>query len=564
MNRSPFPPGARLAAYLRDSGGERQELSIAQQEDAIRLWCNENGHILTHVFKDEARPGSSVVGRAGFQEMMHHFRSSVPGSPGIDKPDCQETGLVIWNFQRFARDIDDAQFHRADLRRRGYVLYSLNDEIPDGPMGRLFEAAIDWKNEQFLIDLSIDVKRGLRSLVERYGAVPGTPPRGFIRQPVDIGERRDGRPHQVHRWAPDPDLAPLVRQAFEMRLAGKSLHEINQATRLYKGLNCFTTFFSNPLYKGELYFGDLAILDYCEPIVDPALWEAVQAIVKRHAAHQNLRANDIDHPRRHASSYLLSGLVFCGRCGSPLFGLNSRQRDGSYHHRYACTRAKRNRDCDAISIPRRFLDQLILDTLKGYVLIPEVLQSLQEQALASDALDMDGLELKRKEENRHLAGLRRQIGRVADAIAESGHSRALLDKLAGLEAEEAEIMSNLVQIERQLSARIPSLDHQDLSDISGILLDRLASSDIGVTRTALRGLVERIVVERDGDQVLGQITYYFPPELQNKSPPEDDTISMSSFQPPLGAPVRRHRFDFPFTAKIIRPYTYRKRIKPSK
>jgi DNA invertase Pin-like site-specific DNA recombinase len=551
MNHAPFPPGSRLAAYLRDSGGERQELSIPQQEDAIRTWCNENGYILTFVFKDEARPGSSIVGRLGFQEMMHHFRGG-----------CVEAGLVIWNYQRFARDIDDAQFHRADLRRRGYTLYSINDEIPEGPMGRLFEAAIDWKNEQFLIDLSIDVKRGLRALVERYGAVPGTPPRGFTRQPLDIGDRRDGKPHRVHRWQPDPDLAPRVRQAFEMRAAGKSLHEINQVVRLYKSLNCYPTFFSNPLYKGELHFGDLAILDYCEPIVEPALWEAVQAILKRHKAHQNLHSNDVDHPRRRASSYLLSGLAFCARCSSPLSGLSVRQKDGTYHHRYACTRAKRVRDCDATPIPQRFLDRLILDTLKEYVLIPEVLQAIQAQVAASEAQDLAGLELRRKEETRSLAGLRRQLSRITDAIAESGHSRSLLDKLAGLEAEEAGSLAKLVQIDREAGARplAEHLDHQDLTDISTALLERLSSPDIVVVRSALRGLVERILVERDDDQVRGQITYYFPPEVSNKSPPaDDDIISMSLSQPPLGAPVRRHRFQFPFSAPLTRPYTYRVR-----
>jgi DNA invertase Pin-like site-specific DNA recombinase len=49
------------AAYLRDSGGEEQELSIEQQEKEIRAWCLEKGYILTAIFKDEARPGSSTV-----------------------------------------------------------------------------------------------------------------------------------------------------------------------------------------------------------------------------------------------------------------------------------------------------------------------------------------------------------------------------------------------------------------------------------------------------------------------------------------------------------------------
>ncbi len=37
--------------------------------------------------------------------------------------------------------IDDAQFHKADLRCRGYVIHSLHDTIPDGLEGLLLEVA---------------------------------------------------------------------------------------------------------------------------------------------------------------------------------------------------------------------------------------------------------------------------------------------------------------------------------------------------------------------------------------------------------------------------------------
>jgi DNA invertase Pin-like site-specific DNA recombinase len=154
-----------LAAYLRDSGGDRQENSTDRQLAEIQSWALRSGHTLAHVFTDSARPGSSTVGRDAFQEMIHLFRS----------PACTLDGLVIWSWSRFARDINDAQFFRADLRRRGFEIYSVSDPIPDGPMGRFIEAAIDWKNQQFLADLSKDVKSGLATLVREHGAVPGTP-----------------------------------------------------------------------------------------------------------------------------------------------------------------------------------------------------------------------------------------------------------------------------------------------------------------------------------------------------------------------------------------------------
>ncbi len=120
MNKSPFPSGSQVAAYLRDSGGDDQELSIEQQETSLVDWVQNNGYILTQTFKDTAS-GSSTTGRTEFQEMIHHFRNG-----------ASEAGIVVWKFNRFARSLDDAQFYRADLRRRGYEVHSLNDNLPPG------------------------------------------------------------------------------------------------------------------------------------------------------------------------------------------------------------------------------------------------------------------------------------------------------------------------------------------------------------------------------------------------------------------------------------------------
>lgn len=133
---NPFPTGSRVAAYLRDSGGDDQDLSVDQQENTIRSWCADNSLALTRVFTDAAAPGSSAVGRAAFQAMISYFHGA-----GV-----AEKGIVIWKYNRFARDIDDSQFYKADLRRRGFFIHSIQDSVPDGLDGRFFEAAIDWMN----------------------------------------------------------------------------------------------------------------------------------------------------------------------------------------------------------------------------------------------------------------------------------------------------------------------------------------------------------------------------------------------------------------------------------
>lgn len=546
MNSSTaIKPGSLLAAYLRDSGGERQELSTSQQETEIRAWCDRHGLVLSKIFRDDARPGSGVVGRQGFQDMMHYFRSG-----------CPEAGLVIWSYSRFARDIDDAQFHRADLRRRGYQIVSLTDDVPDGPMGRLFEAAIDWKNEQFLEDLSRDVKRGLRDLVQQYGAVPGTPPRGFIRQPIQIGRRRDGRERIGHRWAPDPELIPRVQRAFELKAAGRSILEIHRETRLFGSLNSYHTLFKNRLFIGELVFGDLVIEDYCPPVIDRSTWDAVQADLQRRASRKHLTGINPGHPRRSNSAYLLSGLAYCARCGAPLAGDSSRQRSGGYYYRYHCTRAKRRRDCDAGRLPLNVLEPAVVESLSDYILTPEGLQACQRQLLAEQADHLAQIEQQQSGLRRELGSLRRQIAHLTNAIAEAGHSRALLSRLTDLEASEARLLADLAGLQAQLNARALELGPGDIEQISAELRRKLLSGSPDQVRQLLQSFVDKVVVDRDGSLVIGMIHYLYPPKVM--APSEGpDTVSLDGL--PLGAPLYRHSFQHAFTASI-RQYTKRPAI----
>jgi site-specific DNA recombinase len=545
---SPFTPGNLVAAYFRDSGGDTQELSISQQENAFHTWCTQNGLVPGAVFKDAARPGSSVIGRTGFHDMVHHFRSG----------QAKETGLVIWSYSRFARDFDDAQFYRADLRRRGYAFHSLNDDIPDGSIGRLFEAVIDWKNEQFLEDLSRDTRRGLGDLVKNYGAVPGTPPRGFKREPVVIGKRRDGHDHVVHRWVPDPDVIPKVRQAFAMRAAGKPLSEIHDTTHLYGSINSYKTFFTNRLYIGILDYGDQVFENYCEPMVDRPTWDAVQMIIQQYAAQMNMRSGSSRHPRRINSRYLLSGLLYCERCGSPMFGASSPQLSGKICDRYACTRAQRCRDCDMQPVPRKPVDQLVLNTLQEYILLPDVLEQHQQILETDQRQGEQRLAGERSEIRAQLVGIRRKIQNITAAIAESGHTRAMLEKLAGLEAEETSALAQATQLDQRINQPVFKATPDQFAQWATNIGAAIENAELETLQHILRGFIQRIVVDRQENQIIVRMLYYYPPQNSFDRAPPDDIINVSKSRPPLGAPLYRHIFTVTRTA-TIRAYRRRSR-----
>lgn len=488
-----------LAAYLRDSGGDDQDMSLDQQENEIRRWAQQNGYIITRFFRDEARPGSSVAGRDAFSRMIDHFR----------QPGASETGIVIWKYSRFARDIDDAQFYKADLRRRGYKIISIKDNIPEGPEGRFFEAAIDWMNQRFLDDLSTDIKRGIHHVLETYGALPGTPPTGFMRQPIDLGKRRDGSQHIVHRWVPDPEMTQTIQKIWSLRAEGKTYSQIIKEVPAAVARNSLTTMFKNRLYIGTLVYGDKIIENYCDPIIDKQTWDTVQKMRKFHQERLHLSSDaGTMQIRRRNSNHLLSGLIYCSKCGSPMFSHSSKQKTGDYYDRYACTRSVRRGDCDVKYIPAKVLDKAIIKDIQNYFLSPGFIEEIQK-------IDIETLKQQQSESTKIIHDLKNiktkiksQIARVTHAIAETGHSRALLEKLKELELEENVIIEKIETA--QIMPEIYPMSKEEIKKFSAAISNDLASDDIEIKREKIRLLVEKIYVERDGQHITGQIRYITP------------------------------------------------------
>lgn len=538
ISETPFSPGDEVIAYLRDSGHENQETSIGQQEAAILEYCNQHRLILARCYKDEARKGSSDIGREALDEMMNALRHL----PAL-------AGVIVWSNSRFARNTTHAQFYRAEIRKLGYTFHSLTDHISDGPESVIFEALIDYKNQQFLTDLSIDVKRGLRQLVELHGCVPGTPPTGFLREEVIIGRHRDGKLRSAHRWIINQDLAPRIRQAFEMRANGASLAQINTATQLFSSINSFRTFFCNRIYLGELHFGDdLIIPHYCDPIVDGALFEAVQTTQNNYTRHKNLSSDSITHPRRVNSAYLLSGLVFCARCGSPLFGRSHPQKNGTKTISYYCTRAYNKRDCTKQRIPGEKLHAAVLKALRDKYQAPEYLTAVGNALRAKTATQLAEHAQTRKKETKDLAETRRQITNISNAIAAAGHSAALLKSLKLYEDQEADLLNRIAKLDAAALTEIPPYNPGTGSRLVDIIDHLIPLADIQSQRRILASMIKSIHTDREGRKIFGVIEIYYPPPndlapgTAQAARGENKTVRMS--RAPSGPPRYTHSFDF--------------------
>jgi hypothetical protein len=377
----------------------------------------------------------------------------------------------------------------------------MRDNIPEGINGKLVEFIIDWTNENYLKDLSEDVKRGLNHLVKEYGGIPGVPPRGFKREPVTLGSRRDGSPHIVHRWVQDPATADLCRLAWQMRASGKSLGEIFHAIPLYSSINCWSTFFENRLYLGELCFGSQVIPNYVPAIVDQATWDKVQQIRRSHI--KGSRFDTDQHPRRISSRYLLSGMIYCDRCKSPMNG-DVRKARGRIYEFYTCSRKHRQRNCDAPDIRRKTIETAVLAEISNQVLEMENIQKL-----VADSGGVDDLKARiRILEGNRLAA-QRQMDHLVDAIAERGHSTALIGRLDELETDISDLDIQLGKL-RSAEANYHRLDPAQLAETIAAMKLSLQGNDFKLLRAVLKTFIYRVWVDRQDLKILGRIEFTLP------------------------------------------------------
>ena len=117
---SSLTPASIVDCYVRDSGGPRQDASTDQQIHEIKQYCVTYGLALRRIYSDVARSGKTTAGREEFNNLIDD--TSHP-------EDCPR-GLILWNYARFARELDDSTYYKSLLRKRNIIIHSLTDNNP--------------------------------------------------------------------------------------------------------------------------------------------------------------------------------------------------------------------------------------------------------------------------------------------------------------------------------------------------------------------------------------------------------------------------------------------------
>lgn len=513
----PLPPGSRVIGYLRVSGEtQKGKGTIAGQLQELERYVQGNGLILVHPpFVDEAKPGSSTAPRDGFNSMINYAHQE-------PRP-CD--GIIFWSWSRFSRDRDDAHFFKADLRRRGYVLVSLSDDMPhaDG-LEYVLESMVHWKDQQYLEQLSRDTKRGLH-LLARHGYAPGGfPPRGYKAEHLEV--EIAGKKRSVARWVPDAEWAPRVLEAWQMRANGASYQEIIDKTGIYSSRDSLITHFRNKTYLGYRICGEIEVPDAHEPLVSVELFDAVQqTLYERPKRGETWTA--ARHPRRYNSPHLLSGFVRCAYCGGALVGRTcntGRHRNWRY---YACGTKNRKgwKSCPSRTIPAEHLESAVVGMVMDKLLTYDFVTSLVDEV--NSALNTRSSSTQMTQVENRIKTLDRAIMKLVDVAEEVEDTTEVVSRLRQRKEEGERLRGELRVLES--SHEVIEVPRHIVEEILAEMRQPLANGTLDAQRTVLQSAVDRIVVGKKK----AELYYQFPCAHLYKVPPgeceqQDRTVSWRS------------------------------------
>jgi site-specific DNA recombinase len=458
-----FQPGDKVAGYFRDSGGGKQDRSVDEQINEWREECGERGLIPFKQFSDRAKSATTAQGRSALRAMVDYFVSGQADDDGV-------RGLYVWMYNRFARNEDDFAFFIATIRRAGYVVKSLKDQIPEGEFERVFEAVVSWKDAQYSRDLSRHIKRGQKHILNNYredgglyeiklpdGTIRkvqlsggGAPPLGYERIKVETGKDRAGEPrHNSYWWKTnDEDLARRITLAWELAVKGASYAEIHQECNLHNSSNSYGVMFRSLTYTGTYYYGGFERENAFEAYVSRADFDRLQErLNKREYEYQEVGMGNSKKlvkskpalPTLHR--YLLSGMVICGFCGQPFHGSRNSKEGRENIYYYECASKPKHTTCNAAARKVRadMLEPLALEA---------VLEVLNEDSVLSIARKL------LEQQNEQLLRSQDDFDRLDAAITgDTKTIRRLALQLSSGEAAELEIEDDIRSLIKQATTR---------------------------------------------------------------------------------------------------------------
>src|SRR5277367_3332601 len=227
----PNAPQLRGVAYYRHSARDRQENSVAIQQELVQKWAKENGVDIIFEFADRGKSGLTAEGRDGFNDMMENW---VKERNDFELVLC----LDVSRWGRF-QDIDLSATYSAECKKNGkQVIYTtLGMPRPDDPLYPVYVQFERFRAAQYSKELSAKVFHGCVKIAQQGYWAGGKAPYGFDRLLLDESRHRlhvltHGQKKGIQNQrvtltlGPEQQVATVRRIFDEFISTGRTMREI--------------------------------------------------------------------------------------------------------------------------------------------------------------------------------------------------------------------------------------------------------------------------------------------------------------------------------------------------
>jgi len=425
----PVPSECSMNAviYARYSSDKQTENSIDFQLRADEAYCEAKGLKIVGEYIDRAISGTTD-NRPEFQRMISDAKKQ------------QFAFIVVYRFDRFARNRYDSAIYKKELESYGVRVLSTEESIGTGDEGIILESIYEAMAESYSRRLSRVVKQGMREKALKGLSTGGN---------VSLGMKIED-----HKFVIDEKTAPAVRLCFELYKDGNPKQQIadelnSRGYRTKNGktfnINAVTRILENRVYIGEHNYAD--VKRDCPAIISKELFEKVQQLLQKNKKSYGHRVSD--------TFFALSGKLFCGHCSSAIIGDSGTSKQGIKHFYYTCTKNKRQHACKKKREKKDFIEWYICEQTVKVVLTDENIKKVAARVVAISENELGADKITNLEHR--LAEIERDLDAAADSLIKT-NSNALIkrinEKVAVLEAQQQATETELSRLRINQELRV--------------------------------------------------------------------------------------------------------------
>jgi hypothetical protein len=514
VKKSKLPPGSTVFVIARHSPGKGQ--SITTEKGVLDDYLEFNQLNCIEWFIDAGESGSNR-NRKEFSRFQKLVES---------RPKRLVDGVIFYDLSRLGRDFHDTQYTLALLRRRGYIPEWIIGEQYDGLPGAIMEVATNYKNAEFLDELKIKIRNGLRRMFrlrdeqgQYVGFWAGSIPWGFVgvKKTLPVLNSVVEKFRERQCIVPDYDLWPLGVELYQLRANGLTCREIENKTHLFgsrgtvdiSDVDVLTTayrnLYRNTIYKGVLTFQELIIPDYVPAMITEDLWQAANATSVAHK-RGNWPGYRVPKAGKAGPDFLLAGLCECGLCQAPFYTKVTSMQSKTIQYRYYSCRTRRQNGasaCESPHVPAVPFEQAILDHAVNKYLRGGLFEDMVEEwtRTINDAPDPIQ-EIKRLEAE--ILEISKKLRNLARLAQNGGDFEELGEQVRALKLDRQSAEFKLAQLQVYKPVKKLALSPDKVRRIVETWTERLIA--VGEVRPTLNQLVHRIRINQTQARIV-----YNPP-----------------------------------------------------